>query len=115
MSKIIDELKKISNENNFDLDKFESVYDLIAELEEKNATNEKNYKKLEKEKNDISQQFDEIKKEKDTLIETNEKAKKEILDLKEKYIDRFNESPLKNNEKNNHNENITINDLFKEV
>ena len=114
MSKIIDEIKKISNENKYDLNKFESVYDLIAELEEEKENKKKEIKVFEDKEKETNKELEKIKNDFEELSKENADAKKQILDLKEKYIDRFNESPKNKNDKNI-NTNITISDLFKEV
>lgn len=114
MSKIIDEIKKISNDNKYDLNKFESVYDLITELEEEKENTKKEIKIFEDKEKETNKELEKIKNDYEELSKKNAEAKKQILDLKEKYIDRFNEPPKQKND-NNINTNITISDLFKEV
>lgn len=114
MSKIIDEIKKVSKDNKYDLNKFESVYDLIAELEEEKENTQKQKDEIENKEKETNKELEKIKNDYEELSKENAEAKKEILDLKEKYIDRFNESP-KQKKDNNINTNITISDLFKEV
>lgn len=114
MSKIIDEIKKISKDNKYDLNKFESVYDLVAELEEEKENTKKEKEEIENKEKKTNKELEKIKNDYEELSKENADAKKQILDLKEKYIDRFNESPKQKNE-NNINTNITISDLFKEV
>lgn len=115
MSKIIDEIKKISKDNEYDLNKFESVYDLIAEIEEEKQNLTQQRSNIEEEKTKLIKDINIIKKENEQLKENETKTKQEILDLKMKYIDRFNEPVEKKNGNNGNNENITIKDLFKEV
>lgn len=114
MSKITDELKKISKENEYDLSKFESVFDAIAEIEDKNNKHEKEIIKLNNDIAEKDKNIETLTKENEDTKKTNEELNQKVIDLKVQYIDRFNEPPLSKNGNTGVNESITIKDLFKE-
>lgn len=114
MKAIVDEIKKIVKEKEYDLNAFESVFDSISNLEEIKAQNTEEQKKLKKEKEETEEKLKKIEKEKEELNAEYEKEKQKLIDLKLKYIERFDNSSKEDDDKNKTNENITIKDLFKE-
>ena len=111
MSKIIDEIKKISKDNEYDLSKFDSVYDLIAEMEEEKINKEIELENIKNDAEKTKKNYEKLEKENQELTEKEKNYKQEIVELKIKYVDRFNEPIIKNNKTNNVD--ITISDLFK--
>ena len=114
MNKITDEIKKIAKDNDYDLNKFESVFDAVAEIEEKSNKDEKEIKKLNNDIIEKDKSIETLTKENEDYKKTTDELNQKVTDLKIKYIDRFNEPPSKNKNENDSNEDITISDLFKE-
>lgn len=115
MKKIVDELKKIATEKKYELKDFESIFDAIGQIEEIKAQQDKEKETLKKEKEELEEKIEKIEREKNELNNTYEAEKKKLIDLKIKYIERFENPEPKGDDKTNpNNENITIKDLFKE-
>lgn len=115
MKQIVNEIKKIVEEKKYNLNDFESIFDAIGNIEEIKAEQDKEKAQLIKDKEELEKKITEIEKEKNALNNEYETAKKDLVDLKIKYIERFeNPEPKEDDNKSKNNENITIQDLFKE-
>ena len=115
MKQIVNAIKKIVEEKKYNLNDFESIFDAIGNIEEAKAEQDKEKVQLKADKEELEKKIIEIEKEKDVLKNEYEMAKKDVVDLKIKYIERFeNPEPKEDENKSKNNENITIQDLFKE-